>query len=365
MNILMTADTIGGVWTYAMELTRALAPRDVEVTLATMGRPLSAHQHAEAAALGNLRVEQSSFRLEWMQDPWEDVERAGDWLLELAARTNPDVVHLNSYVHAALPWERPLIAVAHSCVYTWWDAVNGRNAPSEWSAYHTAVQEGIAAADVLVTPTAALLAAMRNQYARFPATCVIPNARAAQRFDPNRQRALHAFSAGRLWDQAKNMETLRAAAASLGYSILVAGDTTAPDGSTVDPYPLQSLGMLSESEMADQLSRAAVYAAPALYEPFGLSVLEAALSGCALVLGDIPTFQEVWGDTALYVPPRDPAALADGIDRLMKDHRLREWLAQRSYRRALRYAPASMAHAYLGVYAHAASLHEQDKLACA
>ncbi len=31
---------------------------------------------------------------------------------------------------------------------------------------------------------------------------------------------------------------------------------------------------------------------PARYEPFGLSVLEAALSGCALVLGDIPSLRE-------------------------------------------------------------------------
>ncbi len=29
MRVLMTTDTVGGVWTYALELTRALRRRDV------------------------------------------------------------------------------------------------------------------------------------------------------------------------------------------------------------------------------------------------------------------------------------------------------------------------------------------------
>ena len=35
----MTTDTVGGVWTYALELADALAERDVEVTLAVQGDP--------------------------------------------------------------------------------------------------------------------------------------------------------------------------------------------------------------------------------------------------------------------------------------------------------------------------------------
>ena len=36
MRVLMTADTVGGVWTYALELAGALAPLGVDITLATM-----------------------------------------------------------------------------------------------------------------------------------------------------------------------------------------------------------------------------------------------------------------------------------------------------------------------------------------
>ena len=46
-KILMTADAIGGVWTYALELVRALAPHGVEIALATMGGPVSPAQRKE------------------------------------------------------------------------------------------------------------------------------------------------------------------------------------------------------------------------------------------------------------------------------------------------------------------------------
>ena len=68
------------------------------------------------------------------------------------------------------------------------------------------------------------------------------------------------------------------------------------------------LGKLSESELARHYARAAIYCLPARYEPFGLSVLEAALSGCALVLGDIPSLRENWTGAAEFAPPDDASA---------------------------------------------------------
>jgi glycogen synthase len=59
---------------------------------------------------------------------------------------------------------------------------------------------------------------------------------------------------------------------------------------------------------ADWYARASIYALPARYEPFGLSALEAALSGCALILGDIPSLREVWLEAAPYVSPDDESA---------------------------------------------------------
>src|SRR5215213_5483012 len=88
-RILMTADTLGGVWTYALELARSLAPHGVEVMLASMGSRLSGEQRAEARSIPNLAVCESSFKLEWMEDPWQDARAAGEWLLDLERLLKP------------------------------------------------------------------------------------------------------------------------------------------------------------------------------------------------------------------------------------------------------------------------------------
>ncbi len=50
-KVLMTADTIGGVWTYAIELALGLADRGVEVALATMGGSLDEFQREKAGRI--------------------------------------------------------------------------------------------------------------------------------------------------------------------------------------------------------------------------------------------------------------------------------------------------------------------------
>src|SRR5687767_4130413 len=112
-TILMTADCIGGVWTYATELIRALDMYGVRVVLATFGRKLSPAQAKEAAGLINAELCESSFKLEWMDDPWHDIERAGDWLMETQEKFRPDVIHLNHNAHGDLAWKAPLMIVGH------------------------------------------------------------------------------------------------------------------------------------------------------------------------------------------------------------------------------------------------------------
>ena len=106
------------------------------------------------------------------------------------------------------------------------------------------------------------------------------------------------------------------------------------------PTGATMLGHLAPDALADWYSRAAIYALPARYEPFGLSALEAAHSGCALVLGDIPSLREIWGDAAIFVPPDDTGALADAIEALIADPERRESMARAAWEHALQYTPA-------------------------
>src|SRR5690606_39811377 len=112
MKILMTADPLGGVWPYTLELCTGLQGFGVEVVLATLGRPLSETQRAEVAALEHVQLHESHYRLCWMPNAWDDVERAGEWLLELEAEVGPDLIHLNDLGHGHLPWQAPVVLVA-------------------------------------------------------------------------------------------------------------------------------------------------------------------------------------------------------------------------------------------------------------
>ncbi|MDB6109513.1 MAG: glycosyl transferase family 1 [Pedosphaera sp.] len=345
----MTADTIGGVWTYALELTRALEPHGIEICLATMGARLNRGQIKEANLIPNLEICESHFKLEWMKNPWRDVDRAGEWLLVLAAERHPDVIHLNGFAHGALPWPAPVMVVAHSCVLSWWRAVKGQTAPPDHDHYREIVRGGIRAADLVIAPSAAMLGAVRELYGPLPQSEVIYNGRNPDFFQPGVKEDF-VLTAGRLWDEAKNLAALAAVAHELPWPIHVAGEMKPPDGRKSRHPHLHPLGRLSTEELAPWFAKASIYALPAQYEPFGLSPLEAALAGCALVLGDIPSLREIWGDAALFVPPNDHPALKAALERLITNRPQLNRMASRALVRAMEFTPRKMAKGYFSAY---------------
>jgi glycogen synthase len=348
-RILMTGDPIGGVWTYALELARALEPHGVEVALASMGGHLTREQHERVVARKNVCLFESAYRLEWMDDPWNDVDRAGDWLLRVAERVRPDLIHLNGYCHAALAWNAPVLVVGHSCVLSWWRAVKADTAPARFDNYRARVVAGLAAADLIIAPSAAMRDALSFHYAANRNCLVIHNGRDARLFSSAEKSPL-IFACGRVWDEAKNLQLLDQVAPEIEWRISIAGDFRHPSGSAVALENVCCLGKLSACEMAREFARGAIFVLPARYEPFGLSALEAALSGCALVLGDIPSLREIWRDSALFVSPDDANALSRVINELIADRQLRETLGSRARARALEFSPQRMAQEYLRAY---------------
>ncbi|HLH38779.1 MAG TPA: glycosyltransferase family 4 protein [Bryobacteraceae bacterium] len=328
----MTADAAGGVWNYALELAHGFAERGVETTLVVFG--------PEPPPAPGIDVRHRSYKLEWMEDPWDDVYRSGDWLLELESEIGPDVIHLNGYAYGDVPFFAPKLVVAHSCVVSWWRAVHGCAAPPAWDEYRRRVTRGLRQADLIV----AVSRAMRNELACHDdcAVQVIPNGR-----DPRRFRCApkenFIFASGRLWDQAKNIQLLDRIAPSLPWPIYAAGD-----GGKFSN--LAALGGLSGEEIAEWFARAAIYAHPARYEPFGLSVLEAALSGCALVLGDIPSLRENWDGAALFAPPDSPGEFAGRLQVLVESELLRKQFQESARKRAKFFHASKMVNAYLDAY---------------
>jgi len=349
-RVLMTADAVGGVWQYSLDLATALRERGIATTLALMGPSMNGSQRREAVRRGIHFVE-APYQLEWAQSPWEDVERAGDWLLGVASTLHPDIVHLNGYCHAVLPWKAPAIVVAHSCVRSWWRAVHGVAAPAEWDRYTGAVMEGLRAAHLVVAPSLAMIAMLHDEYGAFGPWTVIPNGRAVvdHMADSIPFKSDVVFAAGRLWDKAKNIGALSSIAHELSWRVVIAGAGGA-DGLDAPAANVTRLGLLDPSTIARWYARASIYVLPAWYEPFGLSVLEAAASGCALVLGDLPSLRENWSDAAVFVNPGDRRELAVAIQRLIENPTERRRLALRAMARARQFTVSRMADAYLEAY---------------
>jgi glycosyltransferase involved in cell wall biosynthesis len=316
-----------------------------------MGAPLTREQRDELSGIPNLEICESTYKLEWMNDPWNDVAVAGDWLLELEQEVQPNLVHLNSYAFAARSWNSPVMVVGHSCVLSWWRAVHQTNAPDDYDSYRRAVRDGLQSADLVVAPSHAMLGCLKEHYGPLLSTMVIPNGRLS--LPPTQRRKQNLiFTAGRLWDPGKNISTLDKIAPHLRWPVFVAGEAAHPDaGRTLRTSNMYHLGQLSSHELQTWLERVSIYVSPARYEPFGLAILEAALAGCALVLGDIPSLREIWGDAALYVHPEDQEGLCAVLQELTVNPAKLASHGAKARRTAAKYSLQTMANGYQNAYA--------------
>ncbi len=354
-HILMTADAVGGIWTYAVDLGAALARRNHRVTLAVLGPPPSEAQRADAVARG-LALVDLDHAPEWLAADAGAVRAGGRALKALAARRRADMLHLNHpAIGAGMAFACPTLAVAHSCVATWWTAVRGDALPDDlrWrSALHEA---GLAAADAVAAPSAAFAEATRRIYGFGTAPLVIPNGRDAPEHTAGTDEApaLSVLTAGRLWDEGKNLAVLDRAAARLPVPVEAAGPLRGPNGARITLHHTTALGSLEAPALRAKLAARPIFTSTSLYEPFGLSVLEAAQAGCALVLSDIPTFRELWDDAALFVAPHDDRALAATVVRLLGDRAYRAERAALCRDRAVRYSVDAMVEATLKAHAAA------------
>lgn len=361
MRVLLTADAVGGVWTYALDLARALRPLGVEAVLAVLG-PAPGAMQREAAEAGGVRVIETGLPLDWLAPDEAAVRRAGQAIAALALAEGVDLVQINQPALAAEPMPVPVVVAMHSCVATWWAAMETGPLPADFRWQTALVRAGLARATTVVAPSAAFAGAVQGAYALQRAPRVVHNGRSPL-VRHVREPLNFAFTAGRLWDRGKNIVTLDAAAAMLPVPLHAAGPLAAPYGERVALAHAIALGALDEAGLEARLAHQPVFASAARYEPFGLAVLEAAQAGCALVLSDIPTFRELWEGVATFVQPDDAKGFANAITTLIRDPAQRGDNGAAAWRRASRYTVQAMAGGMAALYAETLATAARERAA--
>ena len=351
-HVFMTADAVGGVWHYALDLARGLSGHGVRTTVAVLGPGPDPEQRKAAAAVPGLHLIHADLPLEWLALSGAVVEAAGAAVSAMANNSGADVVHLNTpALGSEGGFAAPVVAAAHSDVATWWAAVRGGSMPDDFAWRTALVKRGYRHAQAVIAPTTAFAEATRRTY-DLPATPeTVHNGRFPLDGPPGPQLADCVFTAGRLWDEGKGMAVLDRAASRIATLVCAAGPLSGPHGQSIRLTSIRALGRVDEAEIGRRLHARPVFVSPSLYEPFGLAVLEAAQSGCPLVLSDIETFRELWGGAAVFTPPGDDAALADALQSLMLDPELRRELGAAALERAGRYTVEATVNRMLAIYA--------------
>lgn len=340
MHILITADTIGGVWTYARELVTGLVRRGARVTLVSFGNIPTLQQTQWMEGLPNLDYRPTAFKLEWMQDSEADLRASAEYLESLIRETRPDLLHLNQFCYGALSSDVPRIVMAHSDVVSWWVGVHQQEPPdSAWiRAYREVVQRGIDGATAVMAPSRWMLEQVSRYYGKVQHGRVIHNGRTPTLFNPHLTKEELLVSVGRVWDRGKNVSLLLQR--EMPLPVCVVGTEKHPE-SQGNAFADKKLSpgirfepQQDEAQLSRLFARAAIYAATSCYEPFGLAPVEAALSRCAIVASDIPPLRELWGDAAVFFNNNDVNSLYQTVKQLVEDRELRCRYANLAYHHA-------------------------------
>jgi glycosyltransferase involved in cell wall biosynthesis len=109
-------------------------------------------------------------------------------------------------------------------------------------------------------------------------------------------------------------------------------------------------GFITEDELDNLLRSARLLIYPSLYEGFGIPILEAMMVGTPVVTSQVTAMPEVAGDAALLVDPLDVHAMAQAMQRVLSDKKLRQSLVRKGRERARPYTWESTCSQYCDMY---------------
>lgn len=353
MRLLITTDTVGGVWRFGLELVTGLLESGDAVALVSFGKAASTAQHGECDLLAERWKERFSYipsdtPLEWMSQNDRCMDEGMALLGRTAREFGAELMHSSQFCFGAGELGIPKIVTAHSDVLGWGKACRKEGFENtDWlRRYRILVQRGLLGADSLTAPTEWMLQSLGENFELPQRTQVIANG-CAPAVRHEQSRTLRAVTAARLWDEAKDVSLMSDFISPIPLAIAGATDW---DGVQADRVPhAQYFSELSYDDVLRLFATSAIYICTSRYEPFGLSPIEAALCGCAVLARDIDSLHEVWGEGALYFA--DAGELSKILWSLAKNPELLHVQQQRAGAQAQMYTRQRMVNAYRALYA--------------
>lgn len=369
MHVLMTTDTLNGnLWAYTRELVSGLVNRGMRVTLVSFGEIPMPEQMAWMQRLPGLDYRPTAFRLDWMQEGQQDFADSSLYLNSLLGELQPDLLHSNHLCYGALDFAGPRIVAAHGDLITWWKCVHGREPKDtawlRW--YRETTAAGLAGATAVIASSSWMLDALGTTYTVPMNGSVINPGRNPIHFNPYVSKNDTVLTVGRLLDPAAQVHLLAERPHGVPVCVVDAKQPEHAQEASVRAdvkFDNGSEGVVvrgprTEAQLRLLYSRASMYVSASRYEPSGMTVLEAALSRCALILNDIPALREIWGPAAVYFRTNDGDSLYDAVRILNGDSALRRGFANRAFNRAREcYNANRMTENYIQLYRSTVQQH--------
>lgn len=352
-RLLMTTDVVSEVWNYTSALCRALLQHgNIDILLVSFGGKPS-QTHIEESQKSNFNVKYSDFPIETKYNSlfeWPSPEEIKKYLKNIIKEFNPDFIHLNHYMDDT--FKTPTVLTVHSDMLSWlkWVKNKGRslNYTDNLLKYKLSIYQMLNKVDAVITTSRSIAENILDIYDFRNRIKIIHNGIDGNpHFNPPDKPSI--VSKGDFVDKSKNLHLLTGIATKLPDNINIKVIGQGPERKFKNR--IEYLDKLTHEETLDVYRNSSIFLALSSYETFGLSMIEAAYSNCAIIANDIPIFRELWGDSASIFRRDDLNSFIRALNNLIENEDLLKVTAKNCQTKALStFSSKRMAFEYLNFY---------------